>query len=484
MYKRSLQIPITIMWLLTACAPAGTATPVFSTQQATVTASPIPTSTSTTTPTATLTASITPLPTIPTFTPTFDVSTIVTVTPARKAKCPKTISVENPDLEFLVPDPGIPRYPKATEKGFLEFLNKYDPVALVTAIQNKWGDNYKYITAVQDFTNDGVSELAMGIERFYIFGCKNGQYETLLEFQPNQYSTPAIIFSVEDNNHNGITEITFLIDFDSHGGKYYQIYEWNGDRFANLIPSGYHDIPDAGVIRIEGSGELYFEDIDNDFVKELISDTGIPIWDVYYTGLPWRNERTYYRWNGQQYAILKREFSQPEFRFQAVQDGDDATLKNLFDKAQGFYQEAIFSETLMGYSPEIRENLQKAYDIQRADFPTPTPYPVSAEEYPRLAAYAYYRIMLLHAVQGNASDAGKVYNTLQQKFGSDPYGRPYVEMATAFWETYQSTHKMYGGCAAAIQYAAEHPEILIPLGSDYHGSQSHTYVPADVCPFR
>ncbi|HEX9387848.1 MAG TPA: hypothetical protein VF918_16110, partial [Anaerolineales bacterium] len=60
----------------------------------------------------------------------------------------------------------------------------------------------------------------------------------------------------------------------------------------------------------------------------------------------------------------------------------------------------------------------------------------------------------------------------------------YVEMATAFWDAYQSTHKMYDGCAAAIQYAVEHPEILIPLGSDYHGSQSHTYVPADVCPFR
>jgi hypothetical protein len=57
-------------------------------------------------------------------------------------------------------------------------------------------------------------------------------------------------------------------------------------------------------------------------------------------------------------------------------------------------------------------------------------------------------------------------------------------MAIAFWNAYQSTHKMYYGCAAAIQYAVEHPEILIPLGSDYHGAQSHIYVPEDVCPFR
>ena len=105
-------------------------------------------------------------------------------------------------------------------------------------------------------------------------------------------------------------------------------------------------------------------------------------------------------------------------------------------------------------------------------------------EYPQLAAYAYYRIMLIHIVQGHESDAGTVYKTLGQKSSNNPYGRPYFEMAAAFWETYQSTRKMYDGCAAAIQYAAEHPGILIPLGSDYHGSQSHTYAPEDVCPFR
>ena len=118
---------------------------------------------------------------------------------------------------------------------------------------------------------------------------------------------------------------------------------------------------------------------------------------------------------------------------------------------------------------------------------TPTSYPTPvfhSAEYPQLAAYAYYRIMLLHVGQNYEADADTVYQTLKQKFSNDPYGRPYFEMATAFWEAYQSTHKMYDGCAAAIQYAAEHPEILIPLGSDHHGSQSHIYVPADVCPFR
>jgi|GEM_PF-6498924 len=57
-------------------------------------------------------------------------------------------------------------------------------------------------------------------------------------------------------------------------------------------------------------------------------------------------------------------------------------------------------------------------------------------------------------------------------------------MATAFWEAHQNTGKMYNACAAAIAYADAHPEILVPLGSGYHGWPSHKYTPADICPFR
>lgn len=87
-------------------------------------------------------------------------------------------------------------------------------------------------------------------------------------------------------------------------------------------------------------------------------------------------------------------------------------------------------------------------------------------------------------LQGEASEAEFTYATLQQIYSNDPYGQPYVEMATKFWEAYQSTHLMYYGCSAAIQYSAEQPELFVPLGSEHYGAQSHPYVPEDVCPFR
>jgi hypothetical protein len=150
------------------------------------------------------------------------------------------------------------------------------------------------------------------------------------------------------------------------------------------------------------------------------------------------------------------------------------------------YQDAIFSDNLKEWSPEIHAyyvGIPKAYMNSQ---PTPT-FPgtnLDTTEYPRLAAYAYFRITLLHILQDHESDAGTVYQTLQQKFPAGNPGFPYAEMAAAFWNEYQSSHDMTAACGMAVEYAAGHPDILIPLGSDYHGMQSHRYKPGDVCPFR
>jgi hypothetical protein len=93
-------------------------------------------------------------------------------------------------------------------------------------------------------------------------------------------------------------------------------------------------------------------------------------------------------------------------------------------------------------------------------------------------------MILLHTFLGEMDAAQIQYETLQSKFPAGNPGHPYAEMTTGFREAYQSSGTMYAGCAAAIQYAAERPEILTVLGSDYHGWQSHIYLPADICPFR
>ena len=227
-------------------------------------------------------------------------------------------------------------------------------------------------------------------------------------------------------------------------------------------------------------------DIDKDGLKEIVLDFYRLCggFGDFCDGTPRRQETTVLAWNGQNYVVQQNYYAPAQYRFQAIQDGDAASSQKEYDKAINLYQEAISSDMLKSYSPEIGDNLRAQYETQYGTTPTPTPQPIAVDEYPKLAAYAYYRILLLHLVHGQGTEAATTYTTLIQTFGNNPYAHPYVEMATAFWDAYQSTHRMYDGCAAAIQYAAEHPNILIPLGSDYHGSQAKIYKPEDVCPFR
>jgi len=392
------------------------------------------------------------------------------------------LPIENPDLSFF--DFAFEKQENRAkaEENILNFLNHYGPLPLVKALQNQ-GDTINEDYALFDLTNDDVQEFAVRAGAFYIFGCHKGIYETLLILPPDGYLTPPNIVNIDDVNADNIPDITLRLTTGSQGGRDYQVYEWDGNEFKNLIDSYSDNYPNDGTIYVMTNGNIAYSNIDNDITKELIVVKGIPIWSGYIGGLPWRNETQYYKWDGNHYVFHTNEFTAPEFRFQALQDGDRFTLSDAYKRALETYQQTIFSDKLEWWSLERRLFLQDRY-ITGENEPPDTPPQVNTSEYPRLAAYAYYRIMLLHLVQGYESDASTIYNTLQEKFGSDQYGAPYVEMATAFWDAYQSTHKMYDGCAAAIEYAAEHPNILIPLGSDYHGAQSHQYKPEDVCPFR
>jgi hypothetical protein len=473
--SRSLLIFIAFSILLSACAPATQSTPLPVFENAT--SSPLPTTTTTHTalPSDTPTASITPLPTISTFTPTFDFSTIVTVTPAPQAECPK----ENSTLSFSIKQ--NPNYPIFDTQEILDLLNKGASFkAISNAINNSL---FKPFNTSQDITGDKIPEiLFINLEpmgHFYIFACAQGQY---ILYSPDigYFGFDTEIITVKDLNSDDIPEI-ILQHRGCSGNGCYSIYilEWNGSKFQVMNSDPKYGEQMDGLINVE------MQDLNNDGDFEFMMTGGIPAIGSYIFGLPWRLETKILSWNGTNFALESIKYASPEFRFQTIQDGDRVALAGNFDEAIKTYQDAISNDKLDWWSSQRQtDTIIKLGNEGYSTLGTPAPGIPDATEYPRLAAYAYYRIMLLHLVQGNEPEASTTYNTLQETFGNDQYGSPYVEMATAFWNAYQSTHKMYDGCAAAIQYAVEHPEILIPLGSDYHGAQSHIYKPEDVCPFR
>ncbi len=479
MHKTFWQILITLTFLLVACGqstPALQATP--QPDQPTTTSSPPPTATPTRTalPSPTPTATITPLPTIPTFTPTFDASKIVTVTPAPKAECPQP---DNPSqVDFAIYPSGQKYADHPTIATILDFLNSGGQMEQLDSELRQIDALY----SIKDITNDGIPDLIVVSGSAYqtanILWCQNGRYNLFPNdiVEAETLGSDNVKFEMRDLNQNSIPEVLSI--GDGKVGLNVNLLEWNGETFIDLTTS--ETQINANMINAS-KDDFELRDINKDGISELILKGYPNSW--YYPGEPLRNQTDTYHWNDKNYSS-STSFSSPQYRFQAIQDADQKTANGEYEKAIQLYQEVIFNNKLDWWSPERREFLLTFLHNPNTPSPSQINKLSGLTEYPRLAAYAYYRIMLLHLVKENELDAIVIYDILQEKFGDDPYGFPYVEMASAFWDAYQSTHKMYDGCAAAIQYAAVHPEILTPLGSDYHGSQSHQYKPEDVCPFR
>src|SRR5215207_1075719 len=239
--KTLKQILISLLagiFFLTSCAPAGTATLVSLTQGATATLSPVPTNTSTSVPTETPTPSITPLPTIPTFTPTFDVSTIVTVTPAPKVECPKKNSSLKPDFE-------LEYYSNNADHKIPDFLRKGGSINIIVNEISKVYNESSY--GFMDVTNDELPELIFDgftkfYDTFYILRCQNGRYVVFSGQDTIGVSEGFTIYKIVDMNKNGVPEIVIYARGCTGNGCYrFFIGEWNGKTFVNLASEIYLD---------------------------------------------------------------------------------------------------------------------------------------------------------------------------------------------------------------------------------------------------
>ena len=472
--KKLLSLFFIISSVLTACGTAQT--PVAASAE-----------TSTQTPTPP-TSTLTPLPTIPTFTPTFDVSMNATGTPAEKAVCPKEYPSLKPDMQVLFDQEGLS---VLDETKVLDFLNSGgSPGTLISTFMQEFNWFQPDTGIQQDVTGDRVDDFILNDRFFvYIFGCKNADYQIWLKDSIELNRLLSIQFNTSyDLNLNGMPEI--ITEIQGHGGLGYpyktiSIFEWNGSEFTPLIQE-YKDNHYFPFVDMEFLPDVDIYDTDGNGTLELIlkSNAPSPIPQKYAHLIPWRDEKHYYAWNGAHFSLNRVEFTKPQYLFQALQDAEQESFYRNYDRALSLYQDVIFNNELKTWSPAIAENeIAKAY-AEGGSRSRPTPVPNDPAEYPSLATYAYYRIILLHLAQGQESEAASTYQTLQETFGTDSYATRYVEMATVFWNAYQSTQRMYDGCAEAIQFAVEHPEILVPLGSSYHGSQSKIYKPEDICPFR
>jgi len=418
------------------------------------------TTTSTWTETPTATTSITPSKT-----PDFKVTGIPkTPTPGPAAECPSDFQKDAPSPDFI----GLSywEWSEDTEDQILNYFNTYGPKPIINEFTTLSSNQRRRLGFINmDLTNDTVPEISFISGKFYIFGCHDGKYSIYYtQRHMDAYFNPYYLVYSIDGNRNGIPELTFVTHIWSQSGHAYAVLEWNGSYFHNLILNEDPKFPESGDIFVEATGRIYFEDMDNDWIKEIVVEKGIGISGDASTFLPWGHEINYYKWDGEHYVLYKIQFVNPKYRYQAVQYGDMYTIEGDYERALEMYQMAIFDESLEWWSMDRKITEQERWLHVFPGTPTPTLPPTDPNEYPILVSYARFRIMLLFLVQGWEEDAKIIYETLLEKFPTGTVGNEIALMAAEFWDEYQKTKDKRLACAKAVSFAEENPEILYYLG--------------------
>lgn len=337
---------------------------------------------------------------------------------------------------------------------------------------------------VVDLTNDGVNELVIDFIAIDVFGCKNEKFENLITLTPDMELGK--VLSLEDINANGVNDLVLAMQFN--GFHYYGIYvlEWNNDRFESLISNWRFDSYENRLISFGGAyllgeSELFVQDINDDGFQELIIDGGIPTYLGGSSGGdgPWRPQKVIYMWNGEYFAWYSQEYSPPNFRFEAIQDGDIQTFRGDYVKALQSYEAAIFKKDLISWDQD--RWLKVINERTDLHYPDIEEFPFNQVEYEKLSAYARYRIIILHLLNERYEDAKRTYEILLEKHPVNDNGYPYVMLATEFWNEYQVSKSIVSACQKSVQYARSHLEILEPLYT--YGSFDQYYTPETICPF-
>jgi hypothetical protein len=284
-------------------------------------------STSTLRPTKTSTPS-------PPFTATFDAGSIKTRTPAPPAQCPAEKPEMMPVFEYSSSSSESVAH---FRQQVLDFLNAggtrravvvaYRQHTSGVMISGVTGDS---IIQERDITSDGVLDLLLtDSNTMYAFVCENGQYQgTILIGQTYHFFQP-VIADIKDMNLDGVDEIIAIVT----------ILEWDGSVFQPLnLDRDLPWNPLQSCSDLLGPSWAYAQDTDNNGTLELVLKQAIPIWSEYSAGLPWRKETRTCTWNGNAFVLTQREIDTlPEYRFQAVQDGDQAARKGEYDRALSLY---------------------------------------------------------------------------------------------------------------------------------------------------
>jgi len=441
---------------------------------------------------ATIAATATPYP-------IFDPASAPAATSPSRQVCP----TEGPEVEVSVPSnltTILSTQPELLSEYVFRALNAGASASQVSAA---FGRALRDPDALplRDLTGDGQPELLVPqLSILYVFGCVDGNYQQIIEYGGEPTGPPEIAL-VKDLNRNRIPEVAFSSCLSTACFGEIDIFEWDGKHFRRLIqvnhgPTSpttsrwakalywYGDTrPRWEAPVMNGPASIRVTDPNRDgFYEVQVSDQGPIHFDTLCTFGPWRPKTLVFEWDGIHFLYTSLHLAEPQYRFQAVQEADRLFLLGQYDEAVDFYQEAIFSNELGGWSRLLAENYTRSCGASIDGFSTPILPAHDPLEYQVLSAYARYRIAVSYLARGWLDDAATVLQALQSRHPEGNEGHDFAKMAITFSDTLEASGDLHAACAAALEEFRD-DTLLVYLGSDHHGGQSHHYDKADLCPF-
>ncbi|PKN94463.1 MAG: hypothetical protein CVU44_05095 [Chloroflexi bacterium HGW-Chloroflexi-6] len=349
-----------------------------------------------------------------------------------------------------------------------------------------------YSTTIQDLNNDTVPEVLIINPDYpayiYLFSCQNGKYVEIKEIE-TELSNSISLLGIYDNNKNGFAEVFVkeISCFSDRCGSL-NVIEWNGKKFAQKIK----EIGRGGKVSFSTSmdepSDAYLKDLDNDGIKELVWTGEVtPDWHGdHWAFYPQRLATHVFKWDGTNYSALPVEYAAPEYRFQAVQDGDLYSEAGLYEKALKSYQLAIKSDGLGWWTEERWNYIVGPHGLGPcADDPSSCPPPEpNPDERPTLSAYASFKMVAVHLLMNNPTEAEAVYQKLLTDYPENSPAYPVTKMATAFWDEYQESENISGACSKAVSSIAQEEDTLALLSGGGIQGTNYTLKTSKLCPFK